>query len=232
MSFAIPKGLPGNPNSRSIGRMAIETRVHNYWNHLIESASGKTGSLLIWDTGTYNVLPRITKKCRIPSPQTTDDENTESDTDDEKAAMLSNTSNEAKHDNEKLILAFQTRYIRLRLQGTKLPKRYTIILRLPSNEITKRPAARRKTSQNSGVSKSMRRASRSSDSGDQLPRVQEHHDENLDTESEEDAQTHATNAYPGSMNNIGSIHQRHWFLQLDRQNSGFVLDKIGSSKGQ
>ena len=38
-SFAVPKGLPGNPNSRSIGRMAIETRVHNYWNHLIESAA-------------------------------------------------------------------------------------------------------------------------------------------------------------------------------------------------
>lgn len=58
LSFAVPKGHPGNPNSRSIGRMAIETRVHNYWNHLIESASHKTDSLLIWDTGTYEVLPR------------------------------------------------------------------------------------------------------------------------------------------------------------------------------
>jgi hypothetical protein len=31
MSFAVPKGLPGNPNSKSKGRMAIETRVHNLW---------------------------------------------------------------------------------------------------------------------------------------------------------------------------------------------------------
>ena len=51
LSFAIPKGLPGNPNSISRGRMAIETRVHNLWNNLIESASSQTGSLLIWDTG-------------------------------------------------------------------------------------------------------------------------------------------------------------------------------------
>lgn len=38
ISFAIPKGLPGDPNSKSIGRLAIETRVHCVWNHLIESA--------------------------------------------------------------------------------------------------------------------------------------------------------------------------------------------------
>ena len=31
ISFALPKGLPGNPNSKSLGRMAIETRVHNLW---------------------------------------------------------------------------------------------------------------------------------------------------------------------------------------------------------
>jgi hypothetical protein len=31
ISFAVPKGLPGDPNSRQRGRMAIETRVHNLW---------------------------------------------------------------------------------------------------------------------------------------------------------------------------------------------------------
>lgn len=31
ISFAIPYGLPGNPNSQRQGRMAIETRVHNVW---------------------------------------------------------------------------------------------------------------------------------------------------------------------------------------------------------
>ena len=40
-SFAIPKGLPGDPNSKSRGRLAIGTRVHNYWNHLIEHQDGE-----------------------------------------------------------------------------------------------------------------------------------------------------------------------------------------------
>jgi len=31
ISFSIPYGLPGNPNSMRPNRMAIETRVHNLW---------------------------------------------------------------------------------------------------------------------------------------------------------------------------------------------------------
>jgi hypothetical protein len=31
VSFAVPYGLPGNPNSLRPNRMAIETRVHNLW---------------------------------------------------------------------------------------------------------------------------------------------------------------------------------------------------------
>src|SRR5690242_3102134 len=68
VSWAFPKGLPGNPRSRQLGRMAVETRVHNLWNNLIESASMKTGSLLIWDTGTYSVLPRKKDEKEMPSP--------------------------------------------------------------------------------------------------------------------------------------------------------------------
>ena len=37
----------------------------------------------------------------------------------------------------------------------------------------------------------------------------------------EDAQTRITNAYPGATNSIGSVHQRKWFLSLDRESSGF-----------
>jgi hypothetical protein len=227
MSFAAPKGLPGNPNSRSIGRMAIETRVHNYWNHLIESASYKTGSLLIWDTGTYSVLPRIKKgKNGIPSPQTTDDEGDE----EEVAEKVSNGGGE-KPENEKLISAFQTRYIRLRLHGTRLPKNYTIILRLPSNEIVKRPTARRKSSRKTQTTRIVVQNSDGEVEDEETPVEAKEADENLDTDTDEDTQTRTTNAYPGSTNTIGSIHQRHWFLQLDRQNSGFVLDKSGGGKG-
>lgn len=31
VSFAVPYGLPGNPNSSRPNRMAVETRVHNLW---------------------------------------------------------------------------------------------------------------------------------------------------------------------------------------------------------
>lgn len=31
LSFAVPKGLSGDPNAKQQGRMAIETRVHNLW---------------------------------------------------------------------------------------------------------------------------------------------------------------------------------------------------------
>lgn len=38
----------------------------------------------------------------------------------------------------------------------------------------------------------------------------------------EDEEVRRTNAYPGASNTIGSIHQRRWYLSLDRQVSGFV----------
>lgn len=218
VSWAFPKGLPGNPNSRQLGRMAIETRVHNLWNNLIESASMKTGSLLIWDTGTYSVLPRKKNEKEMPSPQTTDDE---FDQDDRSGLKL----RDERHENEKLIEAFKSRHIRLRLHGIRLPKDYTITLRLPSNnDVSKKPAARRRRSR--PIVRS-RRSSETSDSDDTAPSTplatinQAGIEEALDTDTDEDAQTREHNAYPGSINNIGSVHQRRWFVLLDRQSSGF-----------
>lgn len=217
VSWALPKGLPGNPNSRQLGRMAIETRVHTLWNNLIESASMKTGSLLIWDTGTYTVLPRQKDELELPSPQTTDDE---SDVDE----GMTTKARDGKHENEKLFESFRSRHIRLRLHGNRLPKDYTITMRLPSNNnISQRPAARRR--ENKPTARS-RRPSHTSDSDNAPPTtVNVDQDEvpvdDLDTDSEEDAQTRTQNAYPGSHNTIGSIHQRRWFALLDRQSSGF-----------
>jgi hypothetical protein len=100
--------------------MAIETRVHNLWNNLIESASHATGSLLIWDTGEYEVLPY-----REPvRERTTDDELSDSGSDIEATTTTT--------ESEKLVASFQDRHLRLRLHGTRLPKGYTISLRLPS----------------------------------------------------------------------------------------------------
>lgn len=75
--------------------MAIETRVHNLWNHLIESASLATGSLLIWDIGEYSILPRHKNAVE------TDDELSESEFD------ASNRHQDGQSENEKLFDAFQ-----------------------------------------------------------------------------------------------------------------------------
>lgn len=154
---------------------------------------------------------------------------------------MDSASEAQSHENEKLIFAFQTRYIRLRLSGTRLPKGYTIILRLPSNEIVRRPTARRKKSHQTAKSRAQSQSSGrcvlDSDS-DTIPTAPnttqasfKQEEEDLNTDSEEDIQTRANNAYPGSTNSVRSVHQRHWFLQLDRQNSGFVLTPR-SGKGQ
>lgn len=222
VSWALPKGLPGNPNSRRPGRMAIETRVHNLWNNLIESASMKTGSLLIWDTGTYSVLQRKKSEHEIPSLETTDDE---SETDGKGIRELS-------PENVKLVEAFRTRHVRLRLHGTRLPNNYTITLRRPPNhDILSSSITRRRRRRPVATH---RRPSNTSDSDDtsipsinsrQRPTKIEDDDmankSRLDTDSDEDMLTRAHNAYPGSTNSIGSVHQRRWFVLLDRPSSGF-----------
>jgi hypothetical protein len=45
--------------------------------------------------------------------------------------------------------------------------------------------------------------------------------ENANENKDEDATMRANNAYPGASNTIGSVHQRHWFITLDRPRSGF-----------
>lgn len=252
MSFALPKGLPGNPNSKSLGRMAIETRVHNLWNHLIESASAKTGSLLIWDTGTYEVLPRKMAHHHKPSQHTTDedssssssDSTSNSDFDDAPRGTLGSPNrpkpnNDDMYQNEMLIEAFKTRYIRLRLHGTRLPKNYTVTLRLPSaNDFGKKTARRRRKHATQPHRSTLRPRHLSYDStdsetdihhldhdrrqSDQDADEQDENEDDIDTDTDEDATTRLHNAYPGSTNSIGSIHQRHWFLMLDRRSSGFL----------
>jgi len=38
---------------------------------------------------------------------------------------------------------------------------------------------------------------------------------------QEDEEVRKTNAYPGATNSIGFIHQRRWYLSMDRYSSGF-----------
>jgi hypothetical protein len=51
--------------------------------------------------------------------------------------------------------------------------------------------------------------------------------------SDEESETiRRTNAYPGATNDIGSVHQRKWYLSLDRHSSGFtpIRDNATASK--
>jgi hypothetical protein len=229
VSFAIPYGLPGNPNSRRQGRLAIETRVHNLWNNLIESASHSTGSLLIWDTGEYQVLPRKTKKVG----RNTDDED-----DSENEYM----SGDKTHENEKLVHAFQTRYIRLRLQGARLPENYTMTLRLPSanNQYNqpRLPSRKRRKRSAPTTALSSGATTDSDDVGEISQAVTDTRDlansAAVATASDDEDETSniiITNSYPGATNSISSIHQRHWFVTLDKTNSGLVKTKAGPEKG-
>ncbi|KAH9829000.1 DNA polymerase Ligase (LigD) [Teratosphaeria destructans] len=235
ISFAVPYGLPGNPNSARPNRMAIETRVHNLWNNLIESASHATGSLLIWDTGEYDVLDRPQKKLK-----TTDDEL--SDAERSQPAHIRSQS-------ERLFAAFQSRHIHLRLHGTKLPSGYTIALRLPSNNnIRPQPRnpkiKRRRMDPTTAAAFVKTKATPvSSDTESDPGEVEDTQDTasvySADVDAavasegeDEDAAIRSNNAYSGASNTIGSVHQRHWFLTLDRKHSGFRRLRSGPDEGR
>ncbi|KAF2170161.1 hypothetical protein M409DRAFT_19767 [Zasmidium cellare ATCC 36951] len=231
VSFAIPYGLPGNPNSSRPNRMAIETRVHNLWNNIIESASHATGSLLIWDIGEYEVLPRAEKQQKMTDDEASEDEDT----------LASN----ADAQSERLCSAFRSRHIKLRLCGRKLPENYVVSLRLSSaNDRSAQPRKpkhkRRRTDPARNAAKSNAPTSdNESDTASTLePADGETVIEEEDlavaqaSEGEEDTTIRANNAYTGSLNTIGSVHQRHWFLTLDRTASGFRKSRRGSDAGR
>ncbi|KAE8414130.1 DNA polymerase ligase-domain-containing protein [Aspergillus pseudocaelatus] len=241
VSWSIMYGLPGNPNSRRLNRNATETRVHCLWNHLIETASPRTGSMIIWDTGEYEILPY-------------QPEQTQPETDDSRSDNLSDTSIstvDSKTDSEKLCQAFQNRKIRLRLHGTKLPQNYTIILRLDKNiDFRRNPTTtrkrRRRTIPNlkrgpsTSSSDSSPPPSKSDSTGTPAPGVSDQTlsasetpgGEHSDEEDDVDEQIRTNNAYPGAINSIGSVHQRRWFVTLDRVNSGFVAEAGSGSGGK
>ncbi|KAA8649016.1 hypothetical protein EYZ11_000808 [Aspergillus tanneri] len=224
VSWSIMYGLPGNPNSRRVNRNAIETRVHCLWNHLIETASSRTGSMIIWDTGEYEILPYQIES----SVQETDDSQSEvSDVPPSPSAEC------AMSESEKLRLAFRNRKIRLRLHGTRLPSNYTIILRLDRTTDVRKSISRpqRRSTRRVARTRAQQHSTSSSGSSTQLSSDEEKNPldaaQTRDSEAEAEAddidhRIRTDNAYPGSTNSIGSIHQRRWFLTLDRDNSGFT----------
>lgn len=247
-------GLPGDPNSRGkagrtgsgVLRNATETRVHCLWNHLVETAGGETGSLIVWDTGEYEVLlpPRrhdagewAQRRGRPPPPS---DSEAEADEDGGDWARLTQ--------QEKLGRAFAGRKIRLRLHGTRLPRTYVLNLRLTHDEdvagrakaasVGKKPRRRRRAQAKPTPKPTGPDTSDSDDGPPEEEQQQEQEEEyndgaagqsavglsEMDKELREleDEEVRRTNAYMGAVNTIGSVHQRKWFLSLEREACGFT----------
>ncbi|KAL4979739.1 DNA polymerase ligase-domain-containing protein [Aspergillus desertorum] len=251
LSWSVMYGLPGDPNSRRLNRNATETRVHALWNHLIETASEKTGSMIIWDTGEYEVLPDKPRGSNV-GPET--------DESDQEPETHSGSPSDGLPESEKLRNAFQNSRIHLRLHGTRLPKNYTIFLRRDKTDyrsaptaasLLQRPRKRRRRrvakAEPSSTSNSesdtdipgpldtrspgTRKQGRQTDAGTEGDRDREREHSDAEGDSDVDFQIRLNNAYPGAVNDIGSIHQRRWFIMLDRAGSGFVPEKVSDAKG-
>lgn len=242
-SWAIMYGLPGDPQSIRLNRNATETRIHCLWvrslslyrrkelifkqNHLIETASTSTGSLLIWDTGTYSILPRQSKHAPATDPS---------------SPMSSPGPSFAPTQQALLHAAFQNRKIRIRLHGSRLPDPYVANLRLTRSEDVagrvrsgRAPRKRRRRHAQTETQPETSGDDSESDESEDVP-------SNTDTGTNadnlsamereirelEDEEVRRTNAYPGASNTIGSVHQRRWYLSLDRPACGFVEQRTKS----
>lgn len=193
---------------------------------------------MIWDTGTYSILPRRSKYAPALDP--------DSGPSDDEVASPATTQQSLLH------AAFQTRKIKIRLHGTKLPDPYVIYIRLTKTEDA---AGRAKATRSKRPTRQRRRGAPVREAGpetsDSSADEQAHSDTDIVPAStsqceEQDATTvsalekelreleddevRRTNAYKGANNSIGSIHQRKWFLSLERTLSGFQPQKSESNR--
>ncbi|KAI1033687.1 hypothetical protein LB505_008198 [Fusarium chuoi] len=224
-SWAIMYGLPGDPQSVRLNRNATETRIHCLWNHLIETASASTGSLLIWDTGTYSILPRQSKHAPTADPS---------------SPTSSPDTSTAPTQQALLHAAFQSRKIRIRLHGSRLPDPYVLNLRLTRSEDVagrvRSGKTHRKRRRRHAQAETQPETSGEDSEGDASEDVPSNTDAGTNTDDLsamereirelEDEEVRRTNAYPGASNTIGSVHQRRWYLSLDRPACGFVEERV------
>lgn len=204
--------------------------------------------MVIWDTGEYEVLPY---QMESTMPETDDSRSVSEDSDSPVQEHRSESEKLCEafqnvspgHDYmEPSNIDHLKRKIRLRLHGTRLPPNYTIILRqdktthqaplrLPQKRRRRtRPRLKSQSTLTSSDSSPSPPSSPSSKQTYQLSTTQfnpEPAEPNTKTDSDyekSDYQIRLDNAYPGSTNTIGSIHQRRWFITLDRVNSGFEYE--------
>ncbi|KAF5266145.1 hypothetical protein FOXYS1_3026 [Fusarium oxysporum] len=192
-----------------------------------ETASTSTGSLLIWDTGTYSILPRQSKHAPATDPS---------------SPTSSPGPPFAPTQQALLHAAFQNRKIRIRLHGSRLPDPYVVNLRLTRSEDVagrvrsgRAPRKRRRrhaqtetqpeTSGDDSESDESEDVPSNTDAGTNADNLSAMEREIRELEDEE---VRRTNAYPGASNTIGSVHQRRWYLSLDRPACGFVEQRTKS----
>lgn len=130
------------------------------------------------------------------------------------------------------------RKIRLRLHGTRLPPNYTITLRLhdinnrheqPKKPTRKRrrkdpdsPRSRKETLSSSDLEAEPLSLVNDTATADAAPAPTSERQFERELQELEDEEVRLTNAYPGASNTINSIHQRQWYITLDRSSCGFV----------
>ncbi|RYP28699.1 hypothetical protein DL767_007096 [Monosporascus sp. MG133] len=210
------------------------------------STSWAISSLLIWDTGTYTVLPEQGKQAPAVDPDS--------------QPSSSDPEERGPTEQEKLQRAFQARKIRIKLHGSRLPHTYVLNLRLTRDE----DVAGRARNLRAPTKKRRRRTRASTRAAGQQPMTSSsdseaasgpRRDTNGDDDDDDDAETvkapaevvagnrgdgagisamereireledehvRRTNAYAGAANTIGSVHQRRWYLSLDREACGFA----------
>jgi hypothetical protein len=166
-------------------------------NHLIETASHATGSLLIWDTGTYSVLPIVDRKSSSSKKEKEyDSQSSAIEGEEEKDKEDTNSSSQGKQktEQEKLHQAFAARKIRLQLHGTRLPSPYVLNLRLTREEdaagrarSTRVPKTRRRRGGGAPSSSSLsrKRMTRSSSSSGRNAAQQRDTDSDSDSDRDE-----------------------------------------------
>lgn len=200
------------------------------WNHLVEAASKKTGSMLIWDLGMYEVL----RWEEVMGERETDDERdvNDDDDDDEAATLARGITKGAATQPQLLEQAFRRGKIRLRLHGSHLPAGYTISLRLSKDKGLTTQPAKLKTSAllKTRLKKLSRRGLKELASVTGLDTQTYNEDDFATSMNDASDAIEAANAYPNSSNTVGSIHQRWWFVSMDRANCGFMKEKSGDRK--
>lgn len=135
------------------------------------------------------------------------------------------------------------RKIRIRLHGTRLPPGYTLSIRLLTSENRHEQPAKpsRKRRRKASPDRPLAQETPPTTDLDDDEEVPDAHPKSMEVSvsalereiaEQEDEEVRLTNAYPGATNTIGSIHQRRWYLSMDRYASGFCpLRTDNRSKG-